>query len=284
MEKIGQYQKAVKLKFSLFISLFFLALIPVFGQEEEKKPEIGAIGTDRPVQSETPTTVPKKYIQFELGGQYTLNYPNATTIKDEAYNGNILLKYGLFESMELRISTNYIQENRTIQDLTSFPPLEEEKTTSGIDAPVLGFKFSLLKEEGWKPNISYSLQSQVPIWGETEFKNTDQNFLNRITIGKTLAGNWYGIVGIQYGYYPTGQSDFFYVVQTGYTFFDKLTAIAEFYGYSTADDDPSTDALNFALVYLLNDNHQVDLSGGTGLSDNFYDYYLAIGYSFRFHH
>lgn len=283
----------MRLRFILFISVIFVGSFSVYGQEEEKKEEEGSISTDRPVQSETPTTVPKKYLQVELGGQYTLvNTPRFTdagthvdsTFKDEANYGNILIKYGLFESMELRLSTNYIQEIRTIQNSSVYPPPPEVETTSGMDAPILGFKFAVLREKDWKPNISYSIQSRVPIWGEEEFKNTEQNFLNRLTIGKTLVGNWYGIVGVQYEYIPTENDNVFYVIQTGYTFFDKLTAVAEFYGYRATNESISEDALNFALVYLLNNNHQVDLSGGFGLSGNFYDYYVAVGYSFRIHH
>ena len=284
MVKIEHYTKAVRLKFTLLISLLIVGSISVVGQEEKNKSDVGSISTDRPVQSESPTTVPKKYLQFEMGGQYTLGIANEPVTKNEAYNGNILIKYGLFESMELRLSTNYIQQNETTQDFFIVPPEDEERTISGMDAPVLGFKFKVLNEEGWKPNITYSIQSQVPIWGEEEFKNDGQNFLNRLTFGKTLIGNWYGIVGVEYGYKPTTDDHVFYVVQTGYTFFSKLTAVIEFYGYNEVNSEKSTDALNYALVYQLNDNHQVDLSGGNGLSDNFYDYYMAIGYSFRFHH
>jgi len=270
------------LKFFLFFSFGLFWILSISAQEVEKN-EVGAISTDRPVQSETPTTVPKKYLQFELGGQYTTGFSKDSLIKNTVSNGNILIKYGLFENMEIRISTNYIQQNLSILDSSVFPVRDEIESTSGLSSPFMGFKFGILKEDGWKPNLSYSLQSLVPLWGNEEFQANTQNFVNRLTIGKTLVGNWFGVAGVEYGYVPDGNDHFYYVLQTGYTFFDKLTAIAEVYGYRQKNRD-AIDAFNFALVYLLNDNHQIDLSGGSGLGTGFYNYYVAIGYSFRFHH
>ena len=82
----------MKLKFFLFFSICLTCVLSISAQEVEKN-DVGSISTDRPLQTETPVTVPKKYIQVELGGQYATGFPKDSLTKNTVSNGNILLKY-----------------------------------------------------------------------------------------------------------------------------------------------------------------------------------------------
>ncbi len=245
--------------------------------------EVGSIATDRPVQSETPTVVPKNYLQFEQGVYFErgigfgTNYSGLS--RTDQLNYNLLFKYGLVKNLEFRFNFDYLNQEQYLND-------ESNGSVGGVSGPNIGFKYSFLKDDGqsWKPNLSLSAHSQFDWWGREEFQPENANLNFRATVGKNFTDNWYGILG--YGInFEDGNSDatgHFYVVQTGYTFAGKLTAILEYYGNNNSNLEIDESAINGALVYLLKDNHQFDVSFGKGLSDEWYDYYLAIGYSMRF--
>jgi hypothetical protein len=262
--------------------LIWLAILPlvVWGQEEE----IPGIGTDRPVQSETPSVIPKGYIQAEEG----LYYEQGTDFTCENRKSidllanNLLLKYGLIKNLELRLTVDYFHFE--YQDRTT--EIEQKSSIGGLNAPNVGLKYAFLKQDkGWKPNLTLSAHSQVDLWGREEFKLKRANVNFRLTAGKNVTENWYVLAGFGTNFIDglgdaTGQ---FYVCQTGYTFFSKLTLVAEYYGLRDYALNLNLNAVNGALVYLINQNHQLDLSGGMGLDDNFYGYYVSLGYSFRIH-
>ena len=215
-------------------------------------------------------------VQFEEGLNYTCDRRHSTDV----LSYNALFKYGIIKNLELRYNFDYATNETTDK---SFDP-EQTTVVGGVSAPNVGLKYSFLREkEGWMPNLTLSAHSQFDWYGREEFKPQNANANFRMTVGKTIVGNWYGIVGlgtnIEDGNQDaTGQ---YYVVQTGDTFAPKLTRIAEIYGARNYKIDLNQNAVNGALVYLLNDNHQVDISAGKGLSDNWYGLYVALGYSFR---
>lgn len=282
-----------------FYTVLLLGIIfttHVFSQDDG----VGSISTDRPAQSETPNTVPKGYLQVEMGGYYQSGTIDSSLVQsiggipllsteqqteEESWSApNLLLKYGLTDWWELRLTINYMEYiSRTVSDFGTILPGISGSTisteeASGMDAPIIGTKIKLLSEDGWKPDASLSLHSKLSLWGHEDFKPDETNFQSRLTLGKSLTKKWFILVGGQYDYTESSNS-FFYVAQTGYTFFEKLTYLIEFYG--NAGDEVQNSAFNTALVYLVNDKHQLDWSLGTGLSGNYYDIYYAIGYSFR---
>jgi len=245
--------------------------------------DIGSIATDRPIQSETPTVVPKRYLQFEQGVYFErgigIGTPYSGISRNDQLNFNLLFKYGVIKNLEFRFNFDYLHNDYFLSD-------EHEQGIGGVSGPNIGFKYSFLRDEedSWKPNLTLSAHSQFDWWGREEYKPENANISFRATAGKNFTENWYGIVG--YGInFEDGNGDAtgnFYVLQTGYTFAGKLTAIVEYYGLNNSEMEVDDKALNGALVYLLNDKHQIDISFGKGLSDTWYDNYYAIGYSFRF--
>lgn len=264
---------------SVLILVFLVSYSALKAQDED----IGSIGTDRPVQSETPTVVPKGYIQAELGYQYEKgvdyqDFISNTYRFDETLMPNVLIKYGLIKNLELRMSANYL-ENAYIYKING----DEVKTAeSGLTDPEFGLKYAILKESESAFNLTFSTHATVHLWADENFKSEDLNPRYRLTAGKSITDSWYILAGGEFstsGNYQSG----FYVLQTGYTFSRKLTALVEFYGYR---DFEYRNALNGALVYLINNNHQIDVSAGMGLGDEeegtkLYQHYIGIGYSFR---
>jgi len=269
--------KAKLLLFSLMFSLVSIAQEDSISGEKS----IGSISTDRPVQSETPTVVPKGFFQFELGGLYEQGsdismtnaiFESGTTRSNLLYIPNLLIKYGLTGRLELRLATDYLSS----ETIDNFSGKESVYYESRLTHPLIGMKYAILREDGSMPNLTFSLQSQLPFWSIDDFE--ELNLHSRLTLGKSLTENWYFITGLGYSGYEISDGSTFYVIQTGYSF-GKFTTVVEFYGKRLTYQNQN--AINAALVYLLNDNNQVDFSLGKGFGNNFYDYYLAIGYSLR---
>ncbi|MEQ9063433.1 MAG: transporter [Vicingaceae bacterium] len=248
-------------------SLLLITFVGFAQQEETVKAEIGSISTDRPVQSETPFTVPKKHLQGEMG----FNYISYGLIKQ--FDGpNLLLKYGILNNLELRFTNNYLS-------LQSKVGGSLQESSSGADMSIVGLKYKILHESSNGLNLTVSGSSKLDLFADQDYAFDEVNFLLRTTSSKTISGSWYGIVGLEYGYYDKSDDQCFYVLQTGTALAKNLTGVIEYYGYFDSTD--LMHAINGAFVYLINDNHQVDISGGFGLTDNFYDYYFQVGYSFR---
>ena len=269
------------MKIILFALLVMFISNGLLAQETIEKSEIGSISTDRPIQSETPFTVPKKHLQFEMGLNYELGLNNFVNI---ITGPNLLIKYGLTDRLELRMSNNYINSEVIVEDIDPIWGSVDTDTitTAGVDAPLFGLKYKLIGAKGGNTNMVASLSSKVNAWGSENFKSHNNNLLGRLTLGQSFTDSWYGIVGFEYGAYFEANGSYneiFYVIQTGYSFSFNLTAIIEYYAY--AYPGITQHAINGALVYLISDQHQVDLSGGGGLGDRFYSHYFSVGYSFR---
>jgi hypothetical protein len=95
---------------------------------------------------------------------------------------------------------------------------------------------------------------------------------NKQTLSYNLGAEWDG-----YSPEPT----FIYTLTTGYSFTEKIGGYIEFFGFIPQIEKPDH-RFDGGLTYLLNPNQQLDISGGFGLSKTSPDYYVALGYSFRF--
>lgn len=265
----------MKMKYKLII-IFAFCFSYSFSQNDAPAP----IATDRPVQSETPTVIPKKYLQTEMGIQYrrgdiqeSLIPPNESYRIDEYQLPNLLLKYGLIKNLELRMSANYY-EYEVVQTVIS---KSESMHAGKLTDLELGLKYSLMNESAHGLNLVASAHGSRVLWQGNEETGKDINSRYRLTTGRSIGKKMFFVCGLEYqNIIETNRA--FYVLQSGYVFAGKLTLIAEFYGFRN-DDDSYNNAINGALVYLLNNNHQIDISAGKGFDS--YDFYAALGYSFR---
>jgi hypothetical protein len=62
---------------------------------------------------------------------------------------------------------------------------------------------------------------------------------------------------------------------------ETIGAYVEFYGF-VSQIGKADHRFDLGLTYLFNPNHQLDISGGFGLSETSPSYYFSLGYSFRF--
>jgi hypothetical protein len=228
--------------------------------------DLPSIQTDRPDQTECPFIVPKNYLQFENGFSYEKN----TKDSNEYVIPSTLTKFGINDHFELRLITEYVIQN------------EDLDKVSGIVPVLIGFKARLFEEKGIIPLTSFIGHLSLPKLASKnlkadyytpEFRFTMQHTLSeKQTLSYNLGAEWDGI---------SPEPTFIYTLTTGYSFSEKISGYIEFYGFipQIQKTDHRFDA---GLNYLLNTNHQLDISGGIGLSETSPDYFMALGYSFRF--
>jgi hypothetical protein len=228
------------------------------------------IETDRPDFTESPNVVPKGALQVEtgfilendqestagLGGPNTLNRQHITI-------NTTLLRLGLTENIELRLNTGFITSKKGFQ--TSF----------------IGFKINLYKND--KISIGFLGHLYIPELASGDFAKANgqkiaPEFLIPLTYDIT---DKFGIA-VQYGlswdgFTPNPTTS--YTLALGYSITDKLSAYVEPYGFLTNNGD-ELHLINGGFTYLINDDFQVDLTGGFGLNEAAPDNFINCGASF----
>ncbi|MDR7369884.1 transporter [Flavobacterium aquidurense] len=228
--------------------------------------DLPSIQTDRPDQTECPFITPKGYFQFENG----FSYEKTAKGSNEIIAPTVLAKLGINDHFELRLITEFVINK------------ENANQVSGINPVFLGFKTRLFEERGIIPVTSFIGHIGIPklasknfqtTYYTPEFRFTMQHTLSeKQTLSYNLGAEWDGI---------TPEPTFIYTLTTGYTFSEKISGYVELYGFLPQYQEPDH-RFDAGLNYLFNDNHQLDISGGIGISDTSPDYFLALGYSFRF--
>lgn len=228
--------------------------------------ELPSIQTDRPDQTECPFIVPINYFQLENG----FTYEKTNNESSQIVAPTILTRFGINDHFELRLITEF-----SIED-------DFSNNISGINPILIGFKTRLFEEKGILPITSFIGHIGIPKAGSKnfqtlyyapEFRFTMQHTLSeKQSLSYNLGAEWNG---------ETAEPTFIYTLTSGYTLTEKIGCYIEFYGFCPQLSKPDH-RFDAGLTYLLNPNHQFDISGGFGLSKISPKYYLSLGYSFRF--
>lgn len=246
--------------------IIVLIIVFVSFQNASFGQDLPSIQTDRPDQTECPFITPKKYFQFENGFSYEINNQNSKLIVVPT----ILTRFGINKYFELRLITEYI--------ITK----ENSSTNPGINPILIGFKTRLIEEKGLIPTTSLIAHIGIPKAASSEYKanyyypefrfTMQHTISERQSLSYNLGAEWNG---------ENTKPIFIYTLTTGYSLTEKIGAYIEFYGFVPQIGIPDH-RFDLGLTYLFNPNHQLDVSGGFGLSAISPEYYFALGYSFRF--
>ena len=239
--------------------------LPVCAQEK--------IETDRPDQTESPYTAPKKYFQFEFG--FNIEKDKSEGVKRTTLiHPTTLLKYGLNENIELRAefqsSTTRLRSGNAKDLSTSFEPLE------------IGFKTKLWEERGLIPKTSFIIHTTIPAIATKEFRQSKPAPNFRFTLQNTLSENW--SLGYNAGMEWDGETTeptYTYTLAPGFTINEKWAGYFEVFGFIKNSEAPEH-SLDGGLYYFPNNNVKLDISAGYGISKVATDFYIALGISFRF--
>jgi len=261
-----------KVLFSI-LGLFFLSLANA------------QIETDRPDFTESPNVVPKGALQIETGfiwekDQELIPGGGATALYLKETNITInttLLRFGLTNNIELRLNMSY--DKNEIDNPLAINQLAKP-ITQGFRTSFIGFKTNLYKNE--KLSVGFLGHLYIPELASGDFSKSDgqkvaPEFLIPCSVDVT---DRFG-VAFQYGLTWDGftaNPTTSYTLALGYSLTEKLSFYIEPYGFLTNNGD-ELHLMNGGFTYLVNDDFQLDLTGGFGLNDDAPNNFLNCGAS-----
>lgn len=250
----------MKTLFTLFISLITFYS---FGQETEKPELIG----DRPDQTESAFVLPKGYFQFEDG---FVNEYESSDVQNISYS-SMLLRYGLFDNIELRFGTDYLKTKQELfDDLSGFAPI------------YMGAKIHVQEEKGWIPQIAFLGHITIANTGAKDYLQKYHSSQMVLTFNHTI--NDKISVGYSLGVEFPSEIDYAigtYTLVTGFALTEKMGAFAEIYG-DFSKNMYADNKINGGVTYLALPNLQLDFAGGFGLSQNSAKSYYSVGLIYLF--
>jgi hypothetical protein len=251
------------------LSIIIFLSTPVISQTA-KAPLI----TDRPDQTESPLTVPVNSLQIEIGFLYSndKNKANKIEIGTESFEfGSTLFRYGLTESVELRLSGGFIRETVSTPD--------SSVNKNGISGVKIGTKIYLVGENGLIPETAVIVDFGIPI-GSNSF--TSKKVIPRFifAMGHTLSDFFsfsYNLGGV---FREDKIFNLIYSAVLGMGLSDKLGAFVEGYG-SKPSNSKTRFLLDAGLTYLILPNLQIDTSIGQAITKEEPDWFINLGVSIR---
>ena len=215
-----------------------------------------SIATDRPsAQTDNSYTLYHKAFQVESGLMYS--YSNGEV--NSSSLPNLLLRYGAFDKIEFRFSSDLL-----------ISPIENKISISPIQ---LGSKIQLIGNESF----------QLAFLSMVTFDSVNQNTLTKLVGGNSITDN-FG-VGYTLGHNlakSNTNNSFNYSVFLSNSFNSQITGFLEFYGDWNYNLISKINIINFDFggSYLLNDKMQLDAYFGKGLNNDLY--FGSIGFSYLF--
>ncbi|MBN2596413.1 MAG: transporter [Marinifilaceae bacterium] len=229
------------------------------------------IVTDRSNQTVSAAIVPLKKFQIESG--FSFERYNSE-IKNTTYNST-LVRYGLFEKMELRLGLAYLGTNVSFDggnfDESGFAPI------------VVGAKFQLLEENEVLPKLAFMTTVTLPntgaSWYENKYLGVDFRVNGEYSLNEAMSlGGNFGLAwsGVENGNTAVG----IYTAVIQMSLSEKLGAFAELYGFLPKEgrNDHRWDA---GMTYLVNEDLLLDFSTGIGLNKVSPDFFISLGLSIR---
>ncbi len=228
--------------------------------------------TDRPDFTESAETVPVKWVQLESGFTQTqLNKVDETTI------GEILLRIGVMNDVELRVGLN---SYATIK----FPNGDD----SGLTDTDLGLKWKFFKP-GKGPDImgthaALLAGSSLPTGADVFTADKPEPYLKLALawdLTESLAlGSNVGYTSLAAGDNRFGEISASLSIGIGLT--DKIGAYAEYFAfYPDLDGAENTSYVNGGVTYGIKNNFQLDARYGIGMNDYDTDNFLGFGVVYR---
>lgn len=244
--------------------------LPAASQQSDLEPE--PLVTDRPDFTESAVTVAPGKVQLESGYTFT-----RVDTEQEHTLGEVLLRVGVAERVEVRLGVNSFAFTRTPGD-----------TDSGLEDASLGVKVRLADTPErfrlTRPGIALLAGTTLPTGGGAFGESTLQP-------EATLALAWpvserIGLASnVGYAYASEGGdrfNQFSGSVTLAYALAERLGSYVEAYGFALdRGDGPDTGFVNGGLTYLLTNDLQFDVRAGVGLNAVEPDYFAGLGFARR---
>jgi hypothetical protein len=239
------------------------------------------LATDRPDFTEASVTVGRGVAQLEMGYTYTHDRDGDITFRQHSYP-ETLLRVGVFaEWLELRITSNYLEEQ-----------LEGPFGRVGVrgaEDMTIGMKLALTPQEGVLPEMAMIVEMSLPNTGDPPFSNDEVLpgivwlYGWDLTERLTLAGQ----SGMFRALDPVTGEPYGEIIQSitvGFSWTERLSSYTEFFAIMPDGADAALPESYFdgGFTFLVNNDLQLDMRAGVGLSENSDDYFVGTGIGIRF--
>ena len=244
----------------------------------------GPLSSDRPGQTVSPNVVPPCYPQVELGWSHIEDKDNSGTQIKIDQIPNTLLRLGVIKNGEVRVGYDgYLWQSTRSKD-------SAKSSSSGSGDANVGVKYKFFEASKWLPESAFLAQLSLPV-GANDFTthNANPSFLFAFThtlndflsFSYNLGAAWL-TMGDNSSTRHT-QSVFNYTANLGISLTERLGAFVEFYGGIAMNPSNSpANSFDSGFSFLILDNLQVDVSGGVGISEPAYDWFVGSGLTYRF--
>lgn len=240
--------------FIVFISLFNQNILAQFHP---------TIRTARPGKATGANTVGKKIIQLQSGFYY-----GESLTDNKTYNNlNSTLRYGLTERLE--INTNWVYQTEKNSSIRQ----------NGFKIGSIGGRIKLIETNKNKPAVSLQLNLNLP-FQSSDYKNSDFGGRALLSASKKITSKTSILANIAYYIPKNGKLDYWsYALHYRYNISPKWSTFIE--NYSNFTINLFENYWDSGLSYLVNNNIQFDVFGGTSLNKSDLDFFVSIGFSGR---
>ena len=225
-------------------------------------PLTGTIGTGRPSFGTGTTPVPVGHFQLESGYQYTEDGDSKTHTFPQ-----FLARYGVYDGIELRVGWTGL--------------IIPEGGDNGTTDLRFGAKLAVRKQDGFVPAMAFQPSFTVPTGDASASDQIDPQV--QFPLAWSVGENVTVLANLLLGTSSVGHDTRPVYAQSllvGYALTDRLNVFGEYFGVNT-QDRAETHNVDAGVLFLLNDNAQLDFVIGGGLNEQADDFFVGAGYSFR---
>ncbi len=248
------------------LSALALAAVAALPAAADDEPLI----TDRPDFTESAATVTRGRTQLEFG--YTFTHGREV---DEHALGEVLLRVGMTEELELRLGLNsYVWQRGPGPDV------------SGLEDLSIGVKARLsdpLPEGAPRPQVAV-LMSTTLATGSSELSESGLQPKATLALAWALDGRTSLGSNLSYARLSEDGDRFNEVsgsLSLGRGLSDQLGVYLEWFGFDRQGARSDDQFLNAGLTWALSDDGQLDFRAGAGLNSEAPDYFVGAGAAWR---
>lgn len=241
-------------KYKIILASSALLFIPVIAAQAQT-----TFAPDRPGLGDGSYVLHPQVLYLELG----IEYDHASVI-DQFNFGQIMLRYGLVQNVELRVSLNsYVVEDG---------PVSNE---SGFTDPGLGLKFNLFNDPESPLVLSGLVSVSIPA-GYSPF--TDDNWVPSAALLADYQISNYWSINSNLGY-SLNPGVFMFTLTPGFAIGESN--YAGYFGYaaflSSVDDQQFIEG---GITRLVGEYIQLDINGGVDVPSG--DFFVGAGFAHQF--
>lgn len=268
-------------KYLFHVLLFLFINSQLAAQDQIPKPanvapswSVPELITDRPDQTESSSTVPRKTLQIETGFVYE-RFTADTYEFDNWGIATTLLRFGILDNFEIRLGNYYQHSTLTMNESVI------DSVQHGLGPVTAGLKVFITEEKGAWPEMSILADITINKVGKLDYRPSYNYSVIKLLFSHTLSKRF--SLGYNLGFANNGEDPkgfFVYSLALGTSITNKLSAFAEAFG-NFDDSNLPRHRIDGGFTFLLRHNLQIDISAGYGPKETQSMWFANTGLSWR---